>query len=379
MLASDHAIPHPATPALDVRVLARRVGPAAALAGAAVAALLVAGGRVHAFTAALHRALGAGAGWALVGAALECASLVGYVSLLSLAAGRAVPRARTRESAQITLAGAAATRLLPTAGAGGLALMLWTLRRAGARPAVAVRTTLVFLVLLYSVFLVALALSGAALTFGLTDSRTPVELSAVPAVGAALAIDTCLVLASRRRHQADSDVVGVREGGGTRRQRVTAGARLFGEAVRDATRMLRTKDPRLAGAIAYWAFDAAVLWAMLRAFGSAPALPVIALAYFLGQVANTVPLPGSVSGGMAAVLIASGVAPELAVPAVLAYRALAVWLPTPAAIAAVPALRTTIARWGREDGRPAAGDGSTAARAAWSASDSPLPALARAC
>ena len=94
MLASDHAIPHPATPALDVRVLARRVGPAAVLAGAAVAALLVAGGRVHAFTAALHRALGAGAGWALVGAALECASLVGYVSLLSLAAGRAVPRSR---------------------------------------------------------------------------------------------------------------------------------------------------------------------------------------------------------------------------------------------------------------------------------------------
>jgi hypothetical protein len=39
------------------------------------------------------------------------------------------------------------------------------------------------------------------------------------------------------------------------------------------------------------------------------------------------------------------VAPALALPAVLAYRTVAVWLPTPAAIAAVPALRSTIARW----------------------------------
>jgi hypothetical protein len=36
---------------------------------------------------------------------------------------------------------------------------------------------------------------------------------------------------------------------------------------------------------------------------------------------------------------------------VLAYRTVAVWLPTPAAIAAVPALRTTIARW-RCDSQP---------------------------
>jgi hypothetical protein len=35
---------------------------------------------------------------------------------------------------------------------------------------------------------------------------------------------------------------------------------------------------------------------------------------------------------------------------VLAYRAIAIWLPTPIAIASVPGLRATIARWGREDG-----------------------------
>jgi putative heme transporter len=88
---------------------------------------------------------------------------------------------------------------------------------------------------------------------------------------------------------------------------------------------------------------------MLHAFGSPPALPVVALAYLIGQVANTVPLPGSVSGGMTGVLIAFGVPIGLALPAVLAYRTIAVWLPTPAALAAIPGLRATISRWARED------------------------------
>jgi uncharacterized membrane protein YbhN (UPF0104 family) len=106
---------------------------------------------------------------------------------------------------------------------------------------------------------------------------------------------------------------------------------------------------RLAGAAAYWIFDAAVLWAMLRAFGSPPAVPVVALAYLVGQVANTLPIPGSVSGGIAGVLIAFGVPAGLALPSVLAYRTVAVWLPSPAAMAAIPGLRATIAGWARED------------------------------
>ena len=50
-----------------------------------------------------------------------------------------------------------------------------------------------------------------------------------------------------------------------------------------------------------------------------------------------------------------GISPALALPAVLAYRTVAIWLPTPAAIAAVPALRSTIARWrGEASPSPAA-------------------------
>src|SRR5438067_7231947 len=161
MPAPDQAVLGFAPAALDVRALARRVGPPALFAGALVATLLLAGGRVHALTDALRRGLGAGAGAGLLGAAFECASLVGYIGLLSLVAGSASRRVGVRQSAQITLAGTAATRVLPTAGAGGVALTLWTLRRAGLRPLAAARTMLVFLVLLYSVFLVSIAGSGA--------------------------------------------------------------------------------------------------------------------------------------------------------------------------------------------------------------------------
>jgi len=354
MLAHDHTVSEFALPALDFRVLARRVVLLALLAGAAVAAVFVAGGRVHAFADGLRRGLDVSPGWAAVGAVFECISLAGYVGLLSLVAGRATPRVGPRESAQITLGGAAATRLLPTAGAGGLALTLWTLRQAGLRPRTAARTLLVFLLVLYSVFLISIVLSGAVLTLGLVGSRGPTELSAVPAVAAMLGIALCLALASCRG--VESEVEDARDlNDGERRSRAKASARLIGDAVREACRLVRLGDPRLAGAIAYWMFDAAVVWAMLRAFGSPPVLPVVALAYFVGQVANTLPIPGSVSGGMTGVLIAFGVPAGLALPAVLAYRAIAVWLPAPVAIAAVPALRATIARWGREDTSPAAG------------------------
>jgi uncharacterized membrane protein YbhN (UPF0104 family) len=338
MLAPDQALSELSLPALDVRALARRAAVPALLAAAAGTAAWLAAGRTRALAAPLRRILHLDPGWALLGVALECLSLAGYIVLLWLVAGRAAPRIGHRESAQLTLAGAAATRLLPTAGAGGAALTAWSLRRAGLTPDAAARTLLAFLVVLYSVFLASIVIAGATLSLGLVPRRGPLALSALAAVAAAAAIALALGL-SRSRGAARPEP----------RSRVRASADLLGHAVGDARAILRGGDWRLAGAVAYWVCDAAVLWAMLEALGAAPALPVVALAYFVGQAANTLPLPGSVSGGIAGVLVAFGVPAGLALPAVLAYRTVAVWLPTPAALAAVPRLRATVARWSRED------------------------------
>ena len=88
---------------------------------------------------------------------------------------------------------------------------------------------------------------------------------------------------------------------------------------------------------------------MLHALGAPPSLVVVVLAYFLGQVANTIPLPGAVSGGMVGVLLAFGVEADLALAAVLAYRSIAIWLPAPIGLAALGGLRRTITSWGQAE------------------------------
>jgi putative heme transporter len=348
MLASEHTVPELALPAFDARAFARKAALPALAAAAAAGAVLLLGGRVHEFAHALLRGLGVRPGWALAGIVFESASLAGYVLLLSLVAGRATARIGARESARITLAGAAVTRLLPTAGAGGLALALWALRRAGLRTAAATRTLLTFLVLLYAMFLGGIVIAGALLTLHIGAGHGPAVLSAVPAAIALLAIGLSLALAARSGSTEHPEAAGLRA-------RIHNIAHLLGGAVRDACGMVRSPDPRLAGAVIYWLADAAVLWAMLNTFGAGASPAVVALAYLVGQVANTVPLPGSVSGGMTGVLIAFGVPLHLTLPAVLGYRMIAVWLPAPVAAAALPRLRATIARWGHEDQAAASG------------------------
>jgi uncharacterized membrane protein YbhN (UPF0104 family) len=345
MLAPEPAATELALPAPDVRVLARRVAVPALLTAAVAAVVLLGGGPLETFLRALRRGLQASPGWLVIGVAFEAVSLAGYVALLSAVAGRATPRIGARESAQITLAGAAATRLLPTAGAGGAALAVWVLRRAGLRPLTAARTLLAFLVVLYGVFLGAIVISGTAIALGLVHAPGPRALSAIPAAVALLGIGLALLLARRFRREPVGDGL---EGSGVR-ARLAHGARVVGHGVRDAVGLIGSRDPRLAGAVAYWVFDAAVLWSMLHALGSAPAPAVVLLAYLVGQVANTIPIPGSVSGGIVGVLVAFGAPLGIALPAVIAYRLISVWIPFPAAVAAIPGLRATLSRWARED------------------------------
>ena len=146
--------------------------------------LIVAGGPMQAFADALRRAVDADPRWVAAAAVFEVLSFAGYVVLLWLVAGRATPRMGPRESVQVTLGGAAATRLLPTAGVGGAALTLWALRKTGMGSRPAARTLLTFLVLLYAVFLGAIAMPSAAAAAGSAVSAkgpSPSTARTVPA------------------------------------------------------------------------------------------------------------------------------------------------------------------------------------------------------
>jgi uncharacterized membrane protein YbhN (UPF0104 family) len=266
--------------------------PLAVLAVVVIAAVAL-GGPAQTFAHALERVVRANPGWALAAAGFEILSFTGYIALL-----RHVTGLSRRDSYRTTLAGAAATRLLPTAGAGGAALTLWVLRRTGRG---GVETLLTFLVLLYSVFLAAVL--GAALAAG----------QPIPALLAAAALVAAPWVPKLRG------------------------------AVRAAAAHVRHPHVRLLGAPAWWAFDCAVLWAAFHAVGAPPAFSVLVLGYFLGQVANTIPLPGAASTGMIGVFVAFGVSADLAVAAVLAYRAIAIWLPAPAGAHALVGLRRAVA------------------------------------
>jgi uncharacterized membrane protein YbhN (UPF0104 family) len=193
-----------------------------------------------------------------------------------------------------------------------------------------------FLVLLYGVYMGALVVGGIGLYAGLLPGGGSFAITIVPAIFGAAVIG---IVASAQY---------VRPGDGRVRKVLAP----VGQGVRDARRLLRTGNAGLVGALMWWGFDIAVLWACFHAFGEAPSFAIITVAYFVGMLANTLPLPGGVGGvdgGMVGALIAFGVDPELALIAVLAYRGFAFWLPIAPGALAYLGLRRTVARWERED------------------------------
>src|SRR6202043_830158 len=58
---------------------------------------------------------------------------------------------------------------------------------------------------------------------------------------------------------------------------------------------------KLVGAVAYYAFDNAVLWAAFHAYGRTPALGVLVMGYLVGSLGAALPIPagiGAVEGGL---------------------------------------------------------------------------------
>jgi uncharacterized protein (TIRG00374 family) len=128
-----------------------------------------------------------------------------------------------------------------------------------------------------------------------------------------------------------------------------------GAGVRCALDLIRSRDPHLLGALAWWAFDIATLWACFHAFGAAPPKGVIVMSYLVGMFGNTLPLPGGiggVDGGMIGAFTVFGVDVQVAIVAVLAYRAFSFWLPTLPGAVAYLQLRRTVQRW-RTEAAPA--------------------------
>lgn len=340
-----------AAPAVPFEVSRRQVALAVSFALAAVGVLYVALPRLAGLDATWRR-LGEGDPWWLAAAVgFEVLSYAGYVVLFRFVFARDNARLGIRASYQITMAGVAATRLLGAGGAGGIALTAWAVRRAGVPPRRVATSLTAFLVLLYAGFMLALLLGGAGLRVGVLSGPAPFGLTVVPAGFGALVVGLALALALIPA-DLDRRVARRNPRPGRLARWAAAAPATVGAGVRAAILLLRTGDLRLCGAIGWWGFDVAVLWACLHAFGSPPALGLIVMAYFVGTLGNVLPVPGGVGGveaGMIGALIGFGVAGGLAIVAVLAYRAIAFWLPlVPGAIAYFDLVKT-VHRWQHAD------------------------------
>jgi uncharacterized membrane protein YbhN (UPF0104 family) len=257
--------------------------------------------------------------WVGAGIGMEVLSCVGYVVLFGLVFGM-LPR---RLISRLSLSELAVNSVVSVSGLAGIALGAWVLRSKGiSAERIAKRSVLIF-VLTSAVNLGAVVVIGVPMWLGvLPGSRNPL-LTLLPATAALLTIAGTLALA----------VWGQRAVSRGRLEHGRAGVALTAVSggVMDAVGLIRAHDWRLLGAVAYWLLDNATLYACLAALGHAPSVWVAGMAYLVGMLANSVPVPGgfvAVEGGLVGMLVLFGARPASGVlAAVVIYRAISLWIP----------------------------------------------------
>jgi uncharacterized membrane protein YbhN (UPF0104 family) len=267
---------------------------------------------------------------------LELASCAGYVVLFGLVFGMLGRRLYSR----LSLSELAVNSVVSVSGLAGIALGAWVLRSKGVSvQRIAKRSVLIF-VLTSAVNVGATALIGVPMWLGLLPgSRNPL-LTLLPALAALATIAGTIVLAEWARRGAARRI--------RARGRMYVALVALSGGVHDAIELIRARDWRLLGAVGYCLFDIGALYACLLAYGPAPSWWVVAMAYLVGMLANSLPIPAgliAVEGGLFAMLLAFGVRPgSLVLAAVVTYRAISLWVPALIGSAAFLSLRRELSR-----------------------------------
>lgn len=284
-----------------------------------------------------HRIENAAPGWVAVEVMLELLALLAYALLFHGVFSGGRYRLRFLRSAQIGLGEVGAFAVVP-AGAGGPAVRLWGLIRSGMPFATVMRRSVVHGVIFNLPYIAAAVALGIVAALGLGAGEAPLLVALAP-IGVVIVVGLVVAAATlaARNHRDTPDSRWGRIGW----EMIDA----VPDGLRDLPASLR-RPGLLLSATGYWAGDCGVLIAAFHAaHGSAP-ISVIVLAYLLGQLGTTLPLPGGVGGVepiMLGVLTASGVNVELGAAAVVLYRLVSLGLQTivgaVAVITLVPALR----------------------------------------
>jgi uncharacterized protein (TIRG00374 family) len=302
--------------------------------------------------------------WIVVAVGFVFVAFAAYAAVFLAVVGggpdSGIPRGRLnlRASYEITMAGFAGSTFFSAAGAGGLIIIYWALRKAGMEARRAACRMVALLVLLYSFYALSLIVFGILLRTGVLSGSNPTGGTIVPAGVAGTLLILFLLLALvpgdfERR-------IGVLERGKGRAARI---ARRFATipgtvATGVRTAIDRLRDPQtgwlaVLGSVLYWGGNIGVLWAAFHAYGVEVPFGVVIQGFFVGMAANVIPSPaagaGPVDAGMIAAFLLFDIPKESVFPAVLTYRLIAFWLPTIPGIIAYFQLRGTVSKWAEED------------------------------
>src|SRR5688500_8838507 len=178
-----------------------------------------------------------------------------------------------KTSAQIAWSELAVGSLVPASGAAGLALGAWILHRGGMPADRIARRSVAFFLVKSSVNFVAVAVLGTAMAVGVGPDRS-LLLTALPAALAVAVIALVLAiprLGPGRDPSPDASRL---------RRAVVAARRAVIGGIAEAVEIVRARDLIvLAGAIGYWAFDNAVLWATFQAVGADVPISIVLMGY----------------------------------------------------------------------------------------------------
>jgi uncharacterized membrane protein YbhN (UPF0104 family) len=265
--------------------------------------------------------------WIAIGGALELLSAVGFVVLFKLVFAAPIS---WRRSAPAALRALGASTILPGGGLIGPTMGAWS--TANEKPSISqfTRSTITFVILINVPLAIALSALGTLLWFGLATGPHQTALTMLPAlIAVGLLIATWFVARSSGREPRP-----VRRGLLSRMLAKAAVA--IGDGVSEARTLITAGNWKLGGALAYYAFDNAVLWACFHAYGRTPPLGVVVMGYLVGSLAGALPLPaglGAVDGGLIGALVLYGAPAAPAAAAVLLYRGIS--LSVPAVLGAV--------------------------------------------
>jgi uncharacterized protein (TIRG00374 family) len=325
---------------LAPRRLARRLLAVVALLAALILVALLAPGLGQ-----VRKVLGgASTGWLALAVLFELLSCVSYVLLFRPVFCR---RMSWRASAEIGAAELGVGSIVPASGAGGLALGAWILSRRGMPAERIARRSVAFFLIKSSVNFVAVAVIGTLMAVGLIGPHRSLLLTALPAALSVALIALVIAmprLGTGRPPEPDA---------GRFKRAVYAARAAVIDGMREARELVARRDAvLLAGAIGYWAWDNAVLWATYHAVGADVPLSIVLMGYLIGQLGGLLPLPGGIGGidgGLIGTLIVYGAPAAETAAAVLAYRVILFWLPLLLGAIAFLSLRRALAEPQRAD------------------------------